>query len=461
MEKTNSFADHYISLHTVKDKIQIVPEENLRFIVIIPSFDEPGLIQALQSLWSCHRPGSSVEIIVVVNSPENADRGIIERNQQSLSDACVWANTHNEAGFTCHILNEPQLPVHEAGPGLARKIGMDQAVLRFNTLNKPDGIIISFDADSLCRPDYLIEIEKYFNHFPDAVGGSVYFEHPLSGEEFPAIVYNAITEYELHLRYNISALRHIHFPYAYHTVGSCFCVKASIYADQGGMNKRKGGEDFYFLQKIIPLGHFHEINDTCVYPSPRPSERAPFGTGAVIRKFAEGKISTMETYHPDSFKILEELFLDPAVWFRLSEEQITEKTKKLPGIITEFTGVEFQEKISEINNNSSAPDTFVKRFYQWFNMFRVIKFLNFAHKKFFSRVPVRLAAIEFLQTSGYRLLKNMDADESECGYFRNKFAEKSGRSSFEDMSTIELLEYFRKLQKGEQWSGLNGNLNSR
>jgi hypothetical protein len=201
------------------------------------------------------------------------------------------------------------------------------------------------------------------------------------------------------------------------------------------MNKRKGGEDFYFLQKIIPLGHFREINDTCVYPSPRPSERAPFGTGAVIKKFTEGKISQVETYHPDSFNTLIELFWDPAGWFRLSQAGIAEKTKKLPDSVKEFTGTEFQKKIVEINNNSSAPDTFTKRFYQWFNMFRVIKYLNFAHKKHFSRVPVRLAAIEFLEKSGY--------------------------GSFGNMDTTELLEYYRKLQREEQWSGLNGNLNSR
>jgi hypothetical protein len=433
LEKLNSFADSYLTRHAVTGKIQISPQKNLRFIIVIPSFDEPGLVLTLQSLWSCKRPASAIEIIVVVNSPESADPGINERNQKSFNDARTWANTHNETGLFCHIIHEPKLAAHEAGPGLARKIGMDQAVLRFNALNRPDGIIISFDADALCRLDYLQEIEKCFDQYPETIGGSVYFEHPVAGQEFPAVVYNAITEYELHLRYNISALRHIQFPYAYHTVGSCFCVTASTYVNQGGMNKRKAGEDFYFLQKIIPLGHFREINDTCVYPSPRPSERAPFGTGAVIKKFTEGKISKVETYHPDSFDTLKELFSDPAGWFRLSEAKIAEKSGTLPEMIREFTGTEFQKKIVEINNNSSAPDTFIKRFYQWFNMFRVIKYLNFAHKKHFSRVHVRLAAAEFLEKSGY-------------GSFRN-------------MNTSELLEYFRKLQKEEQWSGLNGNLN--
>jgi hypothetical protein len=56
-------------------------------------------------------------------------------------------------------------------------------------------------------------------------------------------------------------------------------------------------------------------------------------------------------------------------------------------------------------------------------MFRVLKFLNFAHEKHFSRVSVRDAAIEFLENSGW--------------------------GSFNKMSTVELLQYFRKLQRGE------------
>jgi hypothetical protein len=423
---TSSFAERYLAIHAVTDKIQIPPAENLRFIIVIPGFDEPALVETLESLWLCMRPASAVELIVVVNSAENADPAIIQRNHKSFSDAAEWAAKHNSADFCCHVLSEPKLPAHEAGPGLARKIGMDQAILRFKKLKRPEGIIISMDADSLCRPDYLLAIEKCFNQYTETIGGSIYFEHPLSGQEFPTVVYNAITEYELHLRYNISALRSINFPYAYHTIGSCFCVKASAYVNQGGMNKRKGGEDFYFLQKIIPLGNFREINDTCVYPSPRPSARAPFGTGTVITKFTEEKISQMMTYNPRSFDTLADLFSNPGAWYRLKKEEMDERIKRLPGTIREFCGSELKDKIIEINNNSSSSETFTKRFYQWFNMFRVIKYLNFVHQKPFSRIPVRQAAAELLD----KLLP-----------------QSSAKDGFREMTVKELLEYFRKIQK--------------
>jgi hypothetical protein len=407
----------------VTDKIRITQKKDLRFIIVIPCFDEPGIIQTLESLWACERPGSHVEIIVVVNSSENADSRIITANKKTIREASAWANKHNDESCSCIILDEPHLPVHEAGPGLARKIGMDQAVLRFNSLNRPDGIIISFDADTSCRSDYLREIEKCFDMYPDSKGCSVYFEHPLEGKEFPDIVYSAIAEYELHIRYYISAIRWTGFPYACHTIGSCFCVTAGTYVDQGGMNKRKAGEDFYFLQKVIPLGNYREINTTVVYPSPRPSDRVPFGTGVVIRKFTDGIINEVETYHPESFFPLQELFSDPAEWCGLSSAGISGKYKNIPEIIREFIGPEFKKKIAEINDNSSSPGAFTKRFYQWFNMFRILKFLNFAQRHYFPRVPVRFAAIKFL--------------------------ENSERSSFNKMSTVELLQYFRKLQRDD------------
>jgi len=425
-----SFASQYLSRHAVTDRIHIFPKKDLRFIIVIPSFDELRLITTMQSLWSCKRPASVVEIVVVVNSPENAGYGIIASNQKTIKEASAWANSHSDTGFTCHILDETHLPSHEAGPGLARKIGMDQAILRFNSLSRSNGVIISFDADTLCRPNYVMEIEKCFDQYPGTKGCAVYFEHPLTGREFPDIVYKAIAEYELHMRYYISAIRRTGFPYAYHTIGSCFCVTAETYVNQGGMNKRQAGEDFYFLQKVIPLGNFREINTTCVYPSPRPSARVPFGTGAVIKKFTDGKISEVETYNPGSFKPLQEFFSDLNGWYGLNPEGIAEKYKRLPEVIMEFAGSKFPGKIAEINDNSSAPDRFVKRFYQWFNMFRVFKFLNFVHMKHFPRVPVRIAAAEFLENSGY--------------------------GSFGNMNTKELLEFFRKLQKEEPFFGLNG-----
>lgn len=68
------FAANYFGRHKgFRPYIAEAPSEKLCFTVIIPAFCEPGITGALESLWNCTRPAVHCEIIVVINSPENAD----------------------------------------------------------------------------------------------------------------------------------------------------------------------------------------------------------------------------------------------------------------------------------------------------------------------------------------------------------------------------------------------------
>jgi hypothetical protein len=420
-----AFADQYLARHAVTAKIPSRPAKDLRQIIVIPCLDEPALVQTLDSLWSCNRPSCAVEVIIVVNSPADAPADILSANTETLNKAGCWITDHHDPGFTCHLIHEPSLPAKYAGPGLARKIGMDQAVYRYHMLNNPGGIIISLDADTTCRADYLKEIERRFMENPEITGCTIYFEHPLAGDQFSEQVRSAIAAYELHLRYYIEAIRRTGFPHAFHTIGSAFCVPASAYVDQGGMNKRKAGEDFYFLQKIIPAGQFTEINTTCVYPSPRPSGRVPFGTGAMVKKYVEGRIRSIDTYNPDAFGGLSKLFAAPSEFFRLSPQKTGKILHDLPQPVRDFAGDEFLARISEINNNCATPESFLKRFLHWFNMFKIMKYLNFVHPKYYTKIPAPQAAHEFLRRTGHDIPAGL--------------------------STIELLEIFRKIQREEKY----------
>jgi hypothetical protein len=53
--------------------------------------------------------------------------------------------------------------------------------------------------------------------------------------------------------------------------------------------------------------------------------------------------------------------------------------------------------IDEIRNNTSGYMSFRKRYFGWFNMFRVVKYLNFVHKTHFAKVEVEKAASELLE----------------------------------------------------------------
>ncbi len=374
-------------------QIEATPEPGLAMVVVIPCHDEPDLITCLNSLWTCRRPTAALEVIVVINSSETAPDDLRTRNQNSWSEATDWIHQHDDKQFRVHLLHIPDLPKKHAGVGLARKIGMDEAVRRLSSTGHPEGVLICLDADCTCDPDYLVAIEDCFRDHPEAPGCSIYFEHPLEGPLDPAI-YKAVTPYELHLRYYVHGLRFARFPHAHHTVGSSMAVRANAYCRQGGMNRRKAGEDFYFLQKIIPLGAFRDITNTCVRPSPRPSHRVPFGTGKAVRDGIES--GTCVTYPFQAFIDLKQLFEqlpDPA---RLSVGDWFPESLSDP--MTQFLRTAgFEASLREIQQNTSSAEAFRKRFFTWFNGFLAMKYIHFARDQFYGPGAITDAPAELLK----------------------------------------------------------------
>ena len=393
------FANSYLTRHQLFPvHISEPPSGLLNFIVIIPVYLEDNLIETLVSLYNCERPKSHVEIFLVFNSSESDPEKIKYRNQKTLDQTKAWLEEKNTNEFRFFILHFPDLPKKFAGAGLARKIGMDAAVSRFNQIDHKKGFILSFDADSNCEPDYFTTIESAISELPEINGFTLYFEHPLTGSEFKPEVYKAVTQYELHMRYYIQGLRYAGFPYAFHTIGSCFGVTADIYCKQGGMNRRQGGEDFYFLHKVIPQGNFTEINKTTVYPSPRPSTRVPFGTGPVIQKLISGT-TELETFHPTIFDELKGFIGMTDSFFRKTAEELIPMHRELPQSFQSFIDQEeFVKSLSEINENCASLTSFKKRFFQWFNAFRIFKFLNYCSDKLYPKVKVSEAARKLLDT---------------------------------------------------------------
>ncbi|MBM3836955.1 MAG: glycosyltransferase family 2 protein [Verrucomicrobia bacterium] len=376
-------------------QIAAPPHPELGLVVVIPCFNEPDLIGSLGSLWNCDRPAGAVEVIVVLNSPASCDAAVREQNERSFQKASDWIAQHPDPRLSFHLLHLPDLPPKHAGVGLARKIGMDEAARRFDQLGKPRGIIVGFDADCQCDANYLTAIERHFLDHPRCPGCSVYFEHPLEGS-LEAEVYDAIAAYELHLRFYNQALRYAGFPHAHHTLGSCMAVRANVYKSQGGMNRRQAGEDFYFLQKIIPLGAFADLTATRVIPSPRPSDRVPFGTGkAVLDALREGKRAT---YPLEAFLDLRTLFLAiPALCdgHAISNPDFLSAASKA---MRSFLDKEdFVKSLQEIRQNTANEATFRSRFFRWFNAFRAMKFVHHARDYFYGEPKVGPEAVRLLQ----------------------------------------------------------------
>jgi glycosyltransferase involved in cell wall biosynthesis len=374
------------------------PCDDLSLVVVIPAFREDKLTEVLADLRDCDPSGGAVEIIVLINHASGADPDTIRRNVIAFRDAHQWALRYSTTRRAFHILIHGGLPPKKAGVGLARKIGMDEAVRRFLSVNIPDGIIVCLDADCRVEKGYLSSIERFFIDKPGIEGCSIAFEHPTEGIDLD--LRTAIIDYELHLRYFIEMQRWAGLPYAFQTVGSAMAVRAEVYCKVGGMNKRQAGEDFYFLHKIIERGRFAELNTTKVIPSPRPSDRVPFGTGRAVGELLASDVR-LHTYHPDLFGFVKTLVLIAPELYHATNNSLREEVlSTLKPTLVEFLRRQgLPERLEEIQQNTATLEAFVRRFYRWFNAFLLMKYLHYARGHGYPDIPVKEACITLFDLS--------------------------------------------------------------
>ena len=378
------------------------PRNDTGIIAVVPSYSEPHITQLLDSLYLCRKPDCSVEIIIVINAPVSAgfDEHLV--NTRSIAEIGKWKDQHTDCFFRTYIIDATLFATDDWGVGSARKTGMDEAVRRFEKIGHPGGVIVCLDADCRVAPDYFTAITGGLLNRKSYSACSIYFEHPLNPEEYPEDVIQSIILYELHLRYYYQGLLFSGFPYAFHTVGSAVAVKALAYVRAGGMNRKKAGEDFYFIQKLIPAGGFFTLNQTTVFPSPRSSSRVPFGTGAAVAKLTLNNTRSLLTYNFKAFEDLKTFFSLTDRIFNCNIKELNEIYSSLPESIKLFlSSEEWILKCSEIISNTSGPESFKKRFFGWFNMFRIVKFMNNVHQQFYEKMPVEVSAYKILKETGH------------------------------------------------------------
>ncbi|MCU0471935.1 MAG: glycosyltransferase family 2 protein [Bacteroidales bacterium] len=399
------------------ERIKESPDRGTGIIVVVPAYNEPGISQLLGSLASCIPPGCKVEVIIVINAPADAGEEALLNNRHCIKNIESWKKVNKSTFFRLYVFDAGQPAINGWGVGLARKTGMDEALRRFDALENPYGVIVCLDSDCTVEKNYFASICDEFLIRKERSACSISFEHPLSGNEFPEEIYNHIILYELHLRYYLQGLRYSCFPYPYHTVGSALAVRANQYVRAGGMNRKQAGEDFYFIQKLVPLGGYFNLDSTTVYPSPRESYRVPFGTGATITKLMQNGGQLLLTYNVDGFRELRSLFSTAETLYQFSNAKLKLHYENFPrGLRSFISEEEWLHKIAEIKSNTSGKESFRKRFYDWFNMFRIVKYLNHVHEEIFEMIPVAEAASELLKISGYKL--NSVNPKDQLNFFR-------------------------------------------
>jgi hypothetical protein len=363
-----------------------LPEIQASVFIVIPCFNEPDIISTINSLSKCNIPKSKVAVLIVVNSSEDSPSDAISQNLITLSNIKRWKRKNPDSFLNIFDLHITNLPRKFAGVGWARKIGMDEVIKQLDRTGQEDGIIVSLDADCTVLPNYLSVIERSFEENEKNNFFTIDFSHSTDSKGLSDFEQEGIIRYELYMRYYRNAMEVCGYPHSIHTVGSSFAVRASAYVKQGGMNRRKAGEDFYFLHKLVLLGPYGNICSTTVYPSPRISDRVPFGTGAAMKKWAEGNSELMSTYSFDAFLSLNPFFENPEQFLKLNEKEIWEVFNTYANALKSYIKQSATDKaIMELQANCSNTSTFVKRFFHRINAFWILKYLNFVHTRYFNR----------------------------------------------------------------------------
>lgn len=378
-------------------------DPSCEIIIVMPCHNEPDLIGTFESLLKCRMPSTLVEVITVVNQKAGSEASTLgQKNSETIETFKQFNQELRHENIKFHLIEALDMPTKHAGVGLARKIGMDEALRRFDSIGI-NGTIVCLDADCRVSENYLTTIAKEFTQSSAGLG-EVHFEHQFELEEDISLK-NGIINYELFLYYYVEGLRKAGFPNAIQTIGSCMLVKASTYAKHGGMNKRKAGEDFYFLHKIIPHEEFIEVANATVYPSCRTSDRVPFGTGKAQQDWLNQDTQDYLTYDPRIFYELESLFNSVESLF---QNDIDTVISELPEVPRDFINHhDFIDKIDLIKSNCKNLAQFQKQFFIWFDGFICMKFVHFVRDNYYENIPIDRAVSELMNIDEVNATKQL------------------------------------------------------
>lgn len=313
----------------------------------------------------------------------------IDQHQQSWNECTNWVNQNQREGIRFLPVYTEELPDLLGGVGWARKLAMDEAARRLDS----QGIMVCLDADCIVSPNYLEAIFQHFQEFRTYDSASIFIEHKL--EHLNALHRDAIIQYELHLRYLIHAQQWCGHPFATHTIGSAMAVRRQAYLKQGGMNTRRAGEDFYFLQKFIEAGSHMEITNTTIYPSARISSRVPFGTGKAMMQILmdHEKWTTTDFEIFNSIKpLFQSLHALRNICLRMPHKDDYHTIQHEFGlsdfIIIYLEQMEFLDECREVARQTASHAAFRKRFFRYFNAFRMIKYMHHMSDHHYPEIPV-------------------------------------------------------------------------
>lgn len=344
-------------------------------IIVVPAIAEsqnlPELIKSLEQ--NDELDLINTLLIIVINNSVSSPDEVKEDNQKTLL-YLRDINSKLNISFIDACGTGKEMDNKNGGVGLARKIGMDLALTKFDYLSINKKILICTDADCIVDSNYLSEISQEFNrkYYEAAV---VNFAHDISGNDEET---KAIICYEIFLRYYVLGLSFAKSEYAFHTIGSTMLCTPEAYVKVEGMNKRKAAEDFYFLEKLAKIYPIGEIRSTFVHPSKRGSWRVPFGTGRSIDRYLSNSRDEYLLYDPKSFIVLKN-WLEVLYDYSLTEQTSLFKIAKNihPTLYDFLTQQDFENFVKKVLLNNKNRSEVEKQKHFWLDAFKTLKLIHY------------------------------------------------------------------------------------
>ena len=370
-------------------KLEIKPVLQFDCVIVVPAIAEhDNLITLLNSLSeNVFSKDYRVAVIFVINNMETSSQEVKAENRKTLelfreilnknhSHHPVVEKINSTAltiGFIDAASDGKEMPEKTGGVGLARKIGMDLALTIFDYSKPEKKIIVCLDADCTIEKDYIEEIIRSFN-LRNIKAATINYEHPLPEDEEKL---KAIICYEIILRYYELGLKYAGSEYAIQIVGSTMACDYEAYIKVEGMNKKKAGEDFYFLEKIIKNYKIERISSTKVFPEGRQSWRVPFGTGQRINRFLSKSQNEYLLYDSESFIVLKKWLGLFASKNTFSTKDYLQKAKEIHIELFNFLKQQnFENDWEKILANSKDERHLISQKIKWFDGFRTLKLIH-------------------------------------------------------------------------------------
>lgn len=366
----------YLDKNAVKGPWRLAGEARAGFAgaVVIPALAEgERLFKTLQSL-AANSPywADRFLVVVVVNHGVHAATADRLQNGHDLARlADLAASSTLCLAWVDAASDGNAVPDKLAGVGFARKLGMDLALSRLDWAGDP--LLVCLDADTLVEAGYLAAVATHFSQ--SARGAAVIpFRHQPGHDSAQQA---AIERYELFLRSYVYGLRLAGSPYAFHSVGSAMACRGSAYVRCGGMNCRKAGEDFYFLQKLAKTDGIARLSGTTVFPEPRVSERVPFGTGRSMTRLLGGDDRAVLFYPARAFRVL-------ADWLLAVEQDVSAEAEPLllraehisPVLAAYLDQADWLSVWPRLQSNHQQAAQRLQAFHAWFDGFRTLRLVH-------------------------------------------------------------------------------------